>query len=146
MQDRKIFNLHFILADQERRIYSKWCQQRGISPVNIQLLSCISTSKEGAEPSVLADKMIIPRQTMTGLLDQLEKNKLISRKRDDKDRRKIHIHLEKDGQDMLDEVLKDLLPYETAVMQNIDMEEFRIFNKVYSKIVNELYKHLLSKD
>jgi len=146
MQDRKIFNLHFMLADQERRIYAKWGHQQGISLVNIQLLICISNNSHGAEPSVLADEMLIPRQTMTGLLDQLEKKKLISRKRDVKDRRKVHIYLEKAGQAMLSEVLDKLLPHETVVVQSIDAEEFKIFNKVYAQIVAELSKQLASKE
>lgn len=75
MFDRKIFNLHFMLADQEKRIYSKWGHKQGISPVNIHLLTCISNSRQGVEPYVLADKMLIPRQTMTVLLDQLEKKR-----------------------------------------------------------------------
>lgn len=146
MKDTKLFYLHFLLADQERRIYAKWCQKRGISYIKMQLLYYISNAENGAKPSELADTMLIPRQTMTGLLDQLEKKKLISRQRYLKDRRKLHIVLEEEGQAMLDTVLSELLKYEMAVMHSIDAEEFRIFNKVFTKLVSELTNQLNNKE
>jgi DNA-binding MarR family transcriptional regulator len=58
-------------------------------------------------PSTLAEKLGVKKATMTGLLDGLEKDNLVERVSDPRDRRKIGIRLTAEGQQVLETMLPD---------------------------------------
>jgi DNA-binding MarR family transcriptional regulator len=58
-------------------------------------------------PSALADKAGVTRATMTGLIDGLERDELVERIFDPKDRRRISVRLTAAGQARLDAVMPD---------------------------------------
>lgn len=60
-----------------------------------------------AAPSVLAEKAGVSRATMTGLIDGLERDKLVERVLDKQDRRRLAIRLTAKGQAKLDEVMPE---------------------------------------
>lgn len=74
-------------------------------------------------PSVLAEKAGVSRATMTGLIDGLEKEKLVERLSDDTDRRKYAIKLTAAGQAKLDEVMPDYYPRVKQLMEIIPSEQ-----------------------
>lgn len=53
--------------------------------------------EDGLQAAELARRAGLEPSTMTGLLDKLEKQKLIERRADPDDRRAVRIHLTKDG-------------------------------------------------
>lgn len=65
------------------------------------------TPHQEINPSSLAEKLGVKRATMTGLLDGLEKDNLIERVSDPRDRRKTGIRLTANGRGLLDELLPD---------------------------------------
>lgn len=74
-------------------------------------------------PSVLAEKAGVSRATMTGLIDGLEKEKLVERLSDEIDRRKYAIKLTAAGQAKLDEVMPDYYPRVKQLMEIIPSEQ-----------------------
>jgi DNA-binding MarR family transcriptional regulator len=52
-------------------------------------------------PSKLARSVALSQATITGILDRLERRKLITRERDKKDRRRVNLALTKEGRDLL---------------------------------------------
>jgi DNA-binding MarR family transcriptional regulator len=62
---------------------------------------------QGVNPSELADRAGVTRATMTGLLEGLEREKLISRQGDRVDRRRAVVRLTTGAQSMLDGMLPD---------------------------------------
>lgn len=74
-------------------------------------------------PSILADKLGISRATMTGLLDGLEQNGLVSRVFAKEDRRSVKIQLTKAGQAKLDVVMPDYYRRLKQCMQGLDEEK-----------------------
>ena len=65
------------------------------------------TPDKEINPSSLAEKLGVKRATITGLLDGLEKDKLVERVSDPRDRRKTGIRLTANGRELLDELLPD---------------------------------------
>ncbi len=58
-------------------------------------------------PSALADKAGVTRATMTGLIDGLERDGLVERLLDSRDRRSVSVKLTAAGQSRLDTVMPD---------------------------------------
>lgn len=64
----------------------------------------------------LSQKMYLACSTMTDLIDRMEKNELVARIRDDKDRRVVRIRLLEHGKKIIDEVLAARRAYLTQVL------------------------------
>jgi len=54
----------------------------------------------------LSNKMYLAFSTTTDLIDRLEKNRLVKRTKDEKDRRVVRVHLLEEGVRIIDEVIK----------------------------------------
>lgn len=74
-------------------------------------------------PSILAEKLGVTRATMTGLLDGLEQNGLVSRVFAKEDRRSVNIQLTSEGQAKLDVVMPDYYRRLKQCMQALDEEK-----------------------
>jgi Transcriptional regulators len=74
--------------------------QMGVSKPIMEALLFMHEELHECEPSVLADAMHVPRQTMTSMLDTMEEKKLIVREPHHSDRRKKIIRLSKEGKDL----------------------------------------------
>lgn len=71
-------------------------------------------------PSLLAEKIGVTRATMTGLIDSLEQNDLVTRVFDKADRRSVMIKLTPAGQAKLDVVMPDYYRRLRQCMQGLD--------------------------
>ncbi len=74
-------------------------------------------------PSILADKLGVTRATMTGLLDGLEQNGLVTRVFAKEDRRSVKIQLTTAGQAKLDVVMPDYYRRLRQCMEALDEEK-----------------------
>lgn len=85
-------------------------------------------------PSTLADKAGVSRATMTGLLDGLEREGLVARIFDTRDRRRISIHLTPAGLAKLDEVMPDYYQRVRHLMAPLDEAERQQFMALLTRI------------
>lgn len=74
-------------------------------------------------PSILAEKVGVTRATMTGLLDGLEQNGLVTRVFAKEDRRSVNIQLTNAGQAKLDVVMPDYYRRLKQCMQGLSEEK-----------------------
>ena len=74
-------------------------------------------------PSILASKAGVSRATMTGLLDGLEREGLVSRVTDKRDRRRLAIQLTSAGQAKLDQVMPAYYQRVNALMDSLSSTE-----------------------
>ncbi len=77
-------------------------------------------------PSELAEKSGVKRPTMTGLIDGLEKEGLVTRLMDQVDRRKYFVKLTPKGQAKLDEVMPDYYTRVKQLMASIPLNQREI--------------------
>ena len=84
----KAFYRHYEYIQKENSLYSRWFQKRGLSYPQFLILDAVLRRPEGAEPTALAEECFMPKQTVTGLLDQLERAGFIRRERCETDRRR----------------------------------------------------------
>ena len=78
---------------------------------------------EEISPSTVAEKLGVTRSTMTGLLDGLEKSKLIERLPHSNDRRKLAVRLTKQGRQTLRKILPGYYRMINTVMADLNEAE-----------------------
>ncbi len=101
-------------------------------------LAEIEDSRGGAEqcstPAGLAEKVGVARATMTGLLDTLEKDGVVSRGDDLHDRRTVVVRLTDSGRALLEKMLPDYFATVARIMQPLNAAEQRQLVRLLQKI------------
>lgn len=88
----------------------------------------------------LSNKMYLAFSTTTDLVDRMEKNNLVKRVRDEKDRRVVRIHLLSEGERVIEEVIEKRRNYLNSVLANFDEKELLQFSRLLSKLHEEMKK------
>ena len=85
---------------------------------------------EDSEPAAVAAANYFPRQTITFILDQLEREGLAVRKPHPNDRRRKRVQLTPKGQRLAENMFQDVVRFESAALRSIDdvdMDRLRNF-------------------
>lgn len=113
----------------------------GLPVTSAAALLHLHTCPDDSEPSRLADHIHAPRQTMTFILDALERMGLAHRKPHPVDRRKKVIALTPKGRRLAQSILDDLLLFEAkaaaATFSPCEMETFRAFVVKFAKALEQ---------
>ncbi|MFD1390601.1 MarR family winged helix-turn-helix transcriptional regulator [Alkalibacillus flavidus] len=88
----------------------------------------------------LSKKMYLAFSTTTDLVDRMEKNELIERIRDPKDRRVVRIHLLERGKDIIDEVIDKRQQYLRDVLKSYSSDEVETLRRSMTQLFEEM-KH-----
>ncbi|WP_233143934.1 MarR family winged helix-turn-helix transcriptional regulator [Lottiidibacillus patelloidae] len=86
----------------------------------------------------LSSKMFLACSTTTDLIDRMEKNELVTRVRDEKDRRVVQIHLLPKGNDIISEVIKKRQQYLSDKLEGFSKEEV----EALQKSMHQLHQHM----
>ncbi|MDV2581153.1 MarR family winged helix-turn-helix transcriptional regulator [Alkalibacillus haloalkaliphilus] len=89
----------------------------------------------------LSKKMYLAFSTTTDLVDRMEKNVLIERVRDPKDRRVVRIHLLDKGKEIIDEVIEKRQEYLQEVLKTYSPEEVEKLRSSMTQLYNEMKEH-----
>ena len=92
------------------------------------------TPREDIYPSALAETLGVKRATITGLLDGLEKVKLIERVADTRDRRKIGVRLTTEGRQVLEKMLPDYYRRMAKLTVNLTENERQTLISLLAKV------------
>jgi DNA-binding MarR family transcriptional regulator len=86
----------------------------------------------------LSTKMYLAFSTTTDLIDRMEKNELLRRVKDDKDRRVVRIHLLEEGNRIIDEVITKRQNYLQDVLTNFSTSEIASLKENLTKLHQEM--------
>ena len=75
---------------------------------------------EDSEPAAMAAANYFPRQTVTFILDTLEKKGLAVRKPHPNDRRRKRVRLTPKGRQLADRMFREIVRFESAALENIE--------------------------
>lgn len=89
----------------------------------IKVLLYLKLIQPDAEPSVIADYFCVPRQTMTSILDGMEKDGLIVRQEHPSDRRRKLVRAARNGRALADRALKEVRRHEAEAMTALTPDE-----------------------
>ena len=108
-------------------------------PLNsLWTLEALLSSSGPDEPARLADHLNIPRQTMTIILDSLERRGVIRREAHPTDRRRKRIRLTETGRAFANEVSTDVNAIEVEAMSRLPAAEQRAFVDLSRKFYDAL--------
>ena len=98
-----------------------------------------------ATPAALADQSRVTRATMTGLIDTLEKDGLVTREADKVDRRTLHVRLTRQGKAFVKKMLPDYFRCVSAIIQPLNKAERKQFVHLLQKLQQGLMPPIGSK-
>ena len=104
----------------------------------LTLIVMSRTPDKEVNPSSLAEELGVKKATMTGLLDGLEKDNLVERVSDPRDRRKIGIRLTAGGRQLLDEMLPDYYRHMAKLTANLSENERQTMLSLLAKVNQKL--------
>jgi DNA-binding MarR family transcriptional regulator len=97
---------------------------KGMSQGKFTILMLLNRDPDtGVSPSDLADRSGVTRATITGLLDGLSREKLVSREDDTGDRRKAVVRLTTRGRKTLDGILPEYYRHVAELMGGLSDDE-----------------------
>ncbi len=130
-----------------RRQHAVLFEPYGVTHMEYRVLALLYFSG-GGEPSVMADKMMVLRQTMTKLLDSLESKGLCERAAHPSDRRKLYVRLLPEGQ----RLARKLMCIETDFLERIDthfteeeLTQFHAMNERIRMVRDELLNQIVAE-
>lgn len=82
----------------------------------------------------LSKKMYLAFSTTTDLIARMEKNNLVKRVRDERDRRVVRVHLLDEGIRIIDEVIKKRQTYLQEILHDFSDEEIRTLQSNLRKL------------
>ena len=82
----------------------------------IKVLLYLKLFQNDVEPSVIADFICVPRQTMTSILDGMEQDGLIVRQEHPSDRRRKLVRFARKGSALAERALKEIRRHEAQAM------------------------------
>ena len=103
--------------------YSKLAHSRNLSLNMVWAFECLSEHPEGVEPAVLAEQTNLLRQTMTVVLNDLEKQQLVTREFHPTDRRRKVIRLTPKGELVCREILDAIAQAELEALSELRGED-----------------------
>jgi DNA-binding MarR family transcriptional regulator len=86
----------------------------------------------------LSNKMYLACSTTTDLVDRMEKNQLVLRVKDPKDRRVVRIHLLQEGERIIEEVIAKRQHYLKEMLVTFEEKELSILEKSLIKLQHEM--------
>jgi len=122
--------------------YSKFAHSRNISLNMIWVFECLSEHPEGMEPAVLADETHLLRQTMTVVLNDMERQELATREFHPTDRRKKVIRLTPKGEQFCHEILDTIAQSELEALSELCEEDQRLLFKLTTQFCRALVSKL----
>lgn len=129
---------HNILVKKENSIFAEICKHYNMSYADINMLDAIYDSNKITEPTILAEELLIPKQTITSMLDKLEKKGYVKRQHNENDRRKVNVMLLPEGEKLLLQVQHTIDYAERYIMNHIGKDELEDMLNKYQKIISLL--------
>ncbi|HWA85688.1 MAG TPA: MarR family transcriptional regulator [Opitutus sp.] len=131
--------LHLLRAGDEafRAVESHLATHRisqGRFMVLMLLFDKLTGCPQSRTPAELADLSRVTRATMTGLIDTLERDGLVTREPDPKDRRMLSVTLTDKGRALLESILPEHFKRMTALLQPLNQAERRTLAQLLAKV------------
>ena len=112
--------------------------------LNVIDLRCLRLAREAVEPTAghLAKITGLTTGTITGLLDRLEKARLIRRERDSEDRRKVIVKVLPAGAQKVEKIMAPLSDDMNKALQNFTEDELKAVVKFFDVTAGAVSRHL----
>lgn len=131
--------------EKELRYISSLIKQKGREILNVYKITppqfvALQWLFEEGDMTIgeLSSKMFLAFSTTTDLIDRMEKNELVSRVKDEKDRRVVRINLLSEGERIIDEVIKKRQLYLQDILSDFSNTDIASLTKNLTKLHQEM--------
>lgn len=100
-----------------------------------RLLRFLRKYPGGVEPSVIADRLAILRQTVTNMVDDLQKKKLVLRSPHPVDRRRIFVTLTEEGAALAEKLTDEMTTVQNHVLLKFTKQEMETYLDIRKRII-----------
>ena len=123
--------LHTVASDKRHELLMA---PYGVSFPVFRTLVYLLQHPEGAAPSQIADELMILRQSMTNIVDTLEKKELVERSANPKDRRRIIVRLLPQGFALANTLFQIENDYTQRIYSHFTKEELEEYYRLQRKM------------
>lgn len=123
-----------------RFVYNELFANHGISESKFYVLLLLYYSKDGMVLSEIGDKMLVTRANMTGLIDRMEKEELVEKKVNLKDRRSSIAYLTDKGINLFENIKDTHIDFSKQMTSALSIEEKEQLNTLLEKLQNDIVK------
>ena len=102
------------------------------------VLNYLRNHNNQAHPKNLSDEMIVSTARIAVILNNLEKNQLITRTPDSEDNRQIIVKLSEKGVALLEEHHQEIVKYMTKILQKLGKTDAREYVRIQKKLMRIL--------
>jgi len=120
------------------------CGISGLTPPQLFILRNVARSEDGMTFKDLAELAHCSRSTITGVVDTMEREKLVYREQNPADRRSILVKLGKEGNKVLNQLYQYIPPIKINVIDfffKMSPEELQIIVNLLKKLSNSIDEH-----
>jgi len=111
----------------------------GLSTATFNVILVLSRAGGSLSPCDIGEQLSVTRGTVTGLLDSLERQRLVRRTPHPKDRRMLLIELTDEGRDILDRLMPEHIQGMGELLACLSESEKKAFAGVLAKIQDHLH-------
>ncbi|GAU77046.1 MarR family winged helix-turn-helix transcriptional regulator [Fusibacter sp. 3D3] len=117
-----------------RVVYTKLFEAYNISEPKFFVLLLLSNKKEGMALSEIGEQMLVTKANMTTLIERMENEGLVSKKRSHEDKRSIKATLTPKGESLFDEVKFLHKEFSEKMMKSLTNDEIDSLNHLLRKL------------
>jgi DNA-binding MarR family transcriptional regulator len=85
----------------------------------------------------LSEALMLDSSAMTGMVDRLEKKKLIKRQSSTSDRRAINIYMTESGHEAATKAVSVVKEYNNAIKKGYSSDEIHVFRRILQSIIDK---------
>jgi len=111
----------------------------GLSTATFNVILALSRAGGSLSPCDIGEQLSVTRGTVTGLLDSLERQRLVRRTPHPKDRRMLLIELTNEGRNILDRLMPEHVQSMCELLACLSESEKKAFAGVLAKIQDHLH-------
>jgi DNA-binding MarR family transcriptional regulator len=129
------------LSGRSHQFMERSVDRYGLSEGRMQVL--MRLRHQGDCPlGALADAMHVSARNVTGLVDHLERDGLVSRVPDTDDRRSVRAHLTEEGQRLIEQVWKEVSQRSLVLVQDMPQEDLDIVRHTCLELIRRMESQL----
>ncbi len=115
--------------------FNEMMKYHGVNYSEYRIMRLLTKYPDGVEPSVIADKLTILRQTVTNMVDNLQNSFFVERIPHPVDRRRIYVKLTQEGKTLADKLIDEMAKVQTDVLSKFTKEEMLEYLEIRMKII-----------
>ncbi|MHC5228782.1 MarR family winged helix-turn-helix transcriptional regulator [Enterococcus sp. LJL99] len=131
--------MNFLLSVSQHKVfkyYSKLLQEYNITPAQAGILTCLWAEGQ-LTPKEIGKRLCLEAPTISGLLDKMQKQGLITREIDTNNRRVVFVTATEKADNMKPNIEKATKKMNQVVLDSFSEEEASLLKKLLNGIINK---------